>query len=97
MNAFKAILMTGVVVIGAGCAFGEEGHFQPSKGKSIAQTLQESKKEHNANVSEMRAQLPRLKKQLAEEKKVSKREAIINSLGRGKGTRRLFEVSAVTS
>lgn len=82
MTIIKMTIIGLVLVSGAGYGVCEEGRFQPAKGKTIEQTLKEAKAEHNARVSEMRAKLPLLKEQLAEEKRVGKREDIVDSLGR---------------
>jgi len=82
MTIVKAILAVIIMIFSAGYGVCGEGHFQPSNGKTMEQTLREGKAEHNAKVSEMRAKLPLLKKQLAEEKRSVKREDIVDSLGR---------------
>ena len=82
MSILKGALVIVVVTIfGVGSSRCEESRFKPAKGKTIAQSLNESKQEHNLRVSAMRAELPILKKQLAEEKNVAKRGDIVDSLG----------------
>ena len=73
----------------------EEGRFQPSPGKTIEQTLKEAKEEYNARVAARRAELPALKKQLAEEKKIGKREDIVDSLGRTEDAQAIEPVNEV--
>lgn len=77
INAVAACLFS-IFVINAS---GEQGQFHPAKGKTIEQTLKEAKAEHNTRVAARRAELPLLKKKLQDEKKPSRREEIVSSLG----------------